>query len=339
MEKIFIACPANVTTGGPELLHQLCYTLRKLKYDAIMYYYNFDKNKYTVPIAEAYKVYDNPFVIDFEDSIKNLIIIPEVEYNILKSIKLAKKVFWWLSVDNYCCSRSGIWGKVLFRLGFSRLDGYKYKKLLGFVNEKFLFSDEVIHFVQSKYAEEFCKSLGIKASKIYYLSDYLNPIFINNAINKRKYIKKEDIVLYNPKKGYEFTKKIIEKSPYIKWIALENLSRNEMSDLLLKSKVYIDFGNHPGKDRIPREAAISGCCIITGLKGSAKYYEDVPIDNKYKIKDSKKNIIEIINKIQDIFNDFEENALNFEEYRKFILNEKHIFNQNVEDIFNKIMTD
>lgn len=112
-----------------------------------------------------------------------------------------------------------------------------------------------------------------------------------------------------------------------------------MSNLLLKSKVYIDFGNHPGKDRIPREAAISGCCVITGLRGSAKYYEDVPINNEYKIKDSEDNIIEIINKIQNIFENFEENYLNFEEYRKYILNEEKVFNQNVKYIFNKIIID
>lgn len=344
MKKIFIACQANTVTGGPELLHQLCYTLRKLKYDAIMYYYYFNEKKYTTPIAEAYKAYNNPFVINFNDNVENLIIIPEIEYNMLKSIKMAKKVFWWLSVDNYCINRSGRWINILLRLGFSRLgfsrlDGYKYKKIFGFIDEKCLFFDEVIHFVQSKYAREFCKNLGIETSKIYYLSDYLNPIFINNAINKKKYIKKENIVLYNPKKGYEFTKKIIEKSPNIKWIALENLSREEMSNLLLKSKVYIDFGNHPGKDRIPREAVISGCCVITGLKGSAKYYEDVPINNEYKIKDSEDNIIRIINKIQDIFENFEENYLNFEEYRKYILSEEKVFNQNVKDIFNKIMVD
>lgn len=27
-----------------------------------------------------------------------------------------------------------------------------------------------------------------------------------------------------------------------------------------KAKVYIDFGFHPGKDRIPREAVMCGAC-------------------------------------------------------------------------------
>ena len=29
-------------------------------------------------------------------------------------------------------------------------------------------------------------------------------------------------------------------------------------------KLYIDFGGFPGKDRLPREAVMHDCCIITG---------------------------------------------------------------------------
>lgn len=60
-----------------------------------------------------------------------------------------------------------------------------------------------------------------------------------------------------------------------------------------KSKVYIDFGNHPGKDRIPREAAISGCIVITGKRGAAAFAEDVCIPETYKFDEScaKKKIL------------------------------------------------
>jgi hypothetical protein len=36
MKKIMIFCPANAATGGPELLHQLCYELRIMRYNACM---------------------------------------------------------------------------------------------------------------------------------------------------------------------------------------------------------------------------------------------------------------------------------------------------------------
>lgn len=69
------------------------------------------------------------------------------------------------------------------------------------------------------------------------------------------------------KKGIKFTKKLIDKSIGIKWIPIENMTTQQVKSLLGNSKVYVDFGNHPGKDRFPREAAIMGCCVITGKRG------------------------------------------------------------------------
>lgn len=41
--KIFIACPSNLSTGGPELLHQLAYHLiNDLNIETYKFYYNFD---------------------------------------------------------------------------------------------------------------------------------------------------------------------------------------------------------------------------------------------------------------------------------------------------------
>jgi hypothetical protein len=65
--------------------------------------------------------------------------------------------------------------------------------------------------------------------------------------------------------------------PKYKWIALENLTTIEMKKLIGKSKIYVDFGNHPGKDRIPREAAINA--------GSANNSIDLSINDEYKFED------------------------------------------------------
>jgi len=63
------------------------------------------------------------------------------------------------------------------------------------------------------------------------------------------------------------------------------MPREEVIKLLQKAKVYIDFDYHPRKDRLPREAAILGCCVITRKRGSAKFFEDVPIPDEYKFED------------------------------------------------------
>lgn len=50
-----------------------------------------------------------------------------------------------------------------------------------------------------------------------------------------------------------------------------------------ESMIYIDFGEHPGKDRIPREAAMRDLIVITGRDGAAVNDVDVSIPKKYKI--------------------------------------------------------
>jgi hypothetical protein len=333
--KIFVACPANVSTGGPELLHQLAYHLRKdLSIDAYMYYYNFDDGKFKNPVHREYEKYDNPFVTklnELEDNKKNIIIVPEIQegINLLQHFKNIRKGVWFLSVDNYYLSK--VYEKILF-LDFNKLDllSNKIEKLaIKFPYEKDpLLKLADFYLFQSYYAIDHFKNLEHK----YYLSDYLNKDFLKIETDLSN---KEDIVAFNPKKGYNFTKKIIESNKDIKFIPLINMSREEVIETLQKAKVYIDFGNHPGKDRLPREAAVLGCCVITGTRGSAAFFEDVPIPNEYKFEDKEKNIPKIVDKIKDCFENYEERYKDFEHYREVIKNEPQRFIEDLKKIFVK----
>ena len=97
--NIYVACPANSATGGPELLHQLVHELNKLGLNAFMFYYNWKKN--INPVNDAYLVYQNSFVDEIENDKNNILIVPEVKTDLLYKFKLIQKVIWWLSVDNY----------------------------------------------------------------------------------------------------------------------------------------------------------------------------------------------------------------------------------------------
>lgn len=319
--KIYVACPANVATGGPELLHQLVYELNKLGLKSFMYYYY--KKKEISPIHEAYIKYKNPFVDEIEDNKDNVIITPERNTGIIYHYKDIQKVIWWLSVDNYYKLFEGknpvkkLLKVILYK--FNILKAYQFGR-----------NENIIHFVQSEYAKQHLLEKGI--SSIYFLGDYLDGVFIRNQLetigNNRK-----NIVVFNPKKGIEFTKKIIKHGQKIKFIPIENMTTNKVAKLLSTAKIYIDFGNHPGKDRIPREAAISNCCVITNKRGSAKYYKDVPIPDEFKFDDRDDNIYKIINKIHDSFSNYEDNVEKFEEYREIIKSEQDNFIADIKDIF------
>jgi len=319
VKNIYVGCPAARATGGPTLTHQLCYKLNEHGYNAKMYYYH--RKAGVDPVHPRYKSFNNEHVLRIPDSENSFVIAPETNTNMLKPLKKVQKVIWWMSVDNY----------------FDKFLKSRRNKVLNIMGLLKLNIDrtDLLHFVQSQYAYEFLLNRGIDKNRIYYLSDYLNDIFIRNAVLSN--VEKENYVLYNPKKGYEFTRKIIEAAPHIQWKPLENLSPEEMLQWLKKSKVYIDFGNHPGKDRIPREAAICGCCVITGKKGSAKNNEDVKIPEGYKFDGIYANIPNIIDKINNVLDDYDKYTCQFDEYRQIILNEENRFDKDVYETFGKLL--
>lgn len=344
--KIYVLLHTNQATGGSELLHQLVYHLRNdLKIEAYLYCPYNDSN----PIHQFYKKYNNPAIKSIEDSNNNVLLFPEA-YWILPTISRyqnIKKTMWWLSVDNFYLSIFlGNRKDFFLDKAINKVWRFFFKKTLIDIEEKIYkkidFSilklpKEVqnldLYLAQSFYALNYLLQQGIPKEKVFYLSDYLNEDFLKTKVDLPK---KENVVIYNPKKGREFTKKIIKEAKDIKFIPIINMTPKQVIEALQKAKVYIDFGNHPGKDRIPREAAILGCCIITGKRGSAAFYEDVPIPNEYKFDDDEENIPKIINKIKDCFESFDKRHLDFNHYREVIKQEPQKFIENLREIFVKI---
>jgi hypothetical protein len=348
--KVYIACPANIATGGPELLHQLCYHLRSdMRINAIMYYYGYNK-KNKSPVHPEYEKYSNPYVLEIsieDDNKKNILIVPEVKSGLLQLAKFKniRKGVWLLSVNFYYLSKLSK-KDYFFKRAINKLSKKLINRpiinfditlqiIIDHLMKKYDYIKDTLlcladfYLVQSYYAFQHFNKLNPK----YFLSDYLNRSFLEI---KTDLSNKENIVTYNPKKGFSFTRKIISSAKNIKFVPLVNMTRNEVIKTLQRAKVYIDFGNHPGKDRLPREAAILGCCVITGKRGSAAFFEDVPIPDEYKFEDKEENIPKIIEKIKDCFENFEERYKDFEYYRNVIKNEPQKFIENLKKIFVKV---
>tara|TARA_B110000908_G_C10256747_1_gene456088 strand:+ start:478 stop:1443 length:966 start_codon:yes stop_codon:yes gene_type:complete len=312
MKKIVIGSPSYRFTGGPTLAHQLCAELSNQGFEASMYYYNVkDKKKVMHP---DYAYFNNNYNTVLQDDENTIFIAPETHPDMLRSIKKGIKVIWWMSVDNYFDKYLTSRRNRILNIG----------GLLKFNIDR----KDTFHFAQSQYAIEFLENRGIDKKKIFYVSDYLNDIFIENS-SKHMSEKKNDVILYSPKRGLEFTKLIIKKMPEVEWIPLQNLTQQEMISLMQSSKLYVDFGNHPGKDRIPREAVINGCCIITGSQGSAKNEIDINISREFKFEEIDSEIDEIVNKIQNILANYNTNYELLKNYRKKITLEHKKFSEDV----------
>lgn len=277
--KIFIKIPANAIAGGVESLYQLSDAINNLGGNSIVVWDN--KNNNSIPVV--YSNYNIKYVDSVEDSEDNMIIYPEIWTEQIFNYKNIKKCIWWLSVDN------------------------NHNKFQNFNN------DNVLHLYQSFYALNFL----IKNNTYTYLPmfDYISDDFLCETFDTKN---KENIITYNPVKGFDITNKIISDNKHLNFVPITGMDRKQIIDLLKISKVYIDFGHHPGRDRIPREAAYLGNIVITNNRGSAGFYNDIPIPSKFKIND----LTELKNLFNLSFYDYEKEILNFDLYRSIIKNQK-----------------
>lgn len=100
--------------------------------------------------------------------------------------------------------------------------------------------------------------------------------------------------------------------------------------LLRQCKVYIDFGQHPGMDRIPREAAACGCLVLVGERGSASYFNDVPLPAEYKIDLRNPDMDALVLKINKMLANYDGLFGSVSRMRENVLTGRDRFNYQVE---------
>jgi hypothetical protein len=318
-KKILILCPGDVVTGGPEALHHLAHLLCKMGLDARMVYTPLG-GKFEVP--DAYKVF-NVNIGEYEDAENNLIIFPEIYPMQALKVQHAKAAIWWLSLDNFLERRHLSKIRDVIRYWKGVLRGRR--PLTGVSALK-----NIIHFSQSHYSSDYLIANGVDVIEFFepinarFLTGDLDPIDVSRV----------DEILFNPNKGKAITKRLIEKFPDWKFTPLKGFNREQLSQKFSTAKVYIDFGHHPGRDRLPREAAMHGCCVVTGLLGSAGNAVDIPIDSDYKL-DTEADDFEIKFEllILNIFNQFKRHHGAFDSYRVRILSEPANFESQISKFF------
>lgn len=298
-------------TGGPEALHQLCSTLNEIGEKAYIYYYGNDYSQiHKGEFVQKYSEYNlnssDVGSIDLLDKKENTIIVPEVfPIKIIERFKNCKVVFWRLSI---------------FTHG-QELNSPIFKEIYQGCQ-----SDTQFNILK--------KSKLFDRKKYFMLSDYINLTYLKEEKNILK--DRKNYILYNPKKGLKHTQILInELSGYnVKLIPISGLSNEQINGLICASKVYIDFGDHPGKDRIPRECASGGCVVITGTQNCGDNIKDISIQTKfeydqindiYDYKTIAKFILEVCRNYEFYFNQQKD-------YRNLIRKEKKIFIKEVQNM-------
>lgn len=322
---IYIASPTSTATGGTELLQQLCEELRVSGACVKMLYTERYEGS---PVEKKFSFYGNPYEYSAADEETNCVIVSEVDIDYLKRFRNIQKVIWWLSVDNY---RGASSGAVLLNRE-TVLDCLRRLKYLPkhFSNTHSIISKS-FHLYQSEYAHNYItEKLRVSADSMQPLSDYIDPRYLIADFDGCR----DDVVLYNPKKGAEITRKLVAADDSLSWVPLSGYDLEGMLKRFRTAKVYVDFGNHPGKDRMPREAAACGCCIVVGKRGSACNDIDIPIPDNYKfgIHDLKS----ALKTIHSCIDEYEVRKRDFLEYRKKIRAERAQFNREVSAFFENL---
>lgn len=318
-QKIYIICPPQKATGGPEALHQLGYILNSLGYNAKMLYSKYKKD----PVHSFYKIYNVPYVRKVKDSADNVIIIPESMTNLIAKYPLSQKKIWWLSLDFY---------EILMNSREKKKNWIR-KLIVPYKHTEYRFEPNptVTHWYQSQRTKEFLLTKKLD-NEIAYLCDYPTELFFDNLPES---FLKENIITYNPKKGLDKIEKYMSLLPQYTWQPLSGMSREEMRDILRKTKLHIDFGYFPGRDKIPREALISGVCLLTGREGTAAFKEDLGIPEKYKLHEDEMQPEKVTGLINHLMNNYDKAFTEFSEFRNFVMNEKECMIESTKKLFTK----
>ena len=292
--NVLVLCPAKTATGGPETLHKLVGDLNGYKdVSAKILYVGKDLSN---PQPEVYKTYRAPYITEFPTGYEGVVIVPEIWANNILDPKYrnCKKAIFWLSVDNY-------------------------KKRVSKADEDLCFKDKsILHMTQSFYVEEYVRGLGAK--RVFPISEPVNKEFFRDYRETQR----SNVVLYNPAKMTKFQEQLMKEATIYEDIyfkPLKGLTIEQMADELRTHKLYIDFGPFPGRERIPREAVLCGCCLITGKNGASQYFKDIPILSKYKFESENSNIGSIIAAMKHILQNYETCRPDFDYFRSILRDE------------------
>jgi hypothetical protein len=264
--RVAILCPTDVT-GGPQALHQLGFALNRLGVAAEMVYLGAEnavelhpgrivcRTPRHEPTMAAYAAYAPRVAGEIALDETTLVVLPELHFHLHSQFRHC--AVWWLSVDN------------ALRPDVDLRDAAVRAQLFG--------RDDLVHLYQSVYAREWLRIND--ARRMYDLYDYTDETFTTAPAQAPS---PEPFATFNLHKGRGEAEAFFAAHPRFAGLGLGGFSRPQLRDIFARRLLYVDFGHFPGKDRLPREAALAGAVVFVSRRGAGAYYDDFPIPNLFK---------------------------------------------------------
>jgi hypothetical protein len=327
-KEVLIFSP-SVKTGGPEALHQLGYRIARNGGMARMVYYGvpltvegnvFRCGKGPFPLLEHFAQYQPQVLRESVLAAETLLVFPEPLSKTAAIFRSqpCQRALWWLSVDNALQSNP---------------------ELLEQDSARTFFADrDLSHFYQSEYART--ALMNNKAQRYLPLSDYTDPQFIQRSLTASDNAPirfRNNNVCFFPNKGRELARHFLTCDTslrnQVEFKAIRDMTKAQVRDTLFQARVYIDFGHHPGKDRVPREAAIAGAVVLLHSAGAANFFGDHPLSPDYRFTQDDVLSGRLHQRLDDILDDPEAHFAAQRLYRQHILLEQERFDIEVRSSF------
>ena len=325
----YVLYPRGVRTGGPEALHELVHTMRGMGLDAYLVPTPGTEHSERVQEYRRYSAPERPEILDEAGA---AVIAPEVSWDLLKDVHHATRYLWWLSIDSAGPFKAQRQLERWERKSISYRGRLKrFLRVAKSVPDRiYLRGQGITHLVQSDFAGAYlARWLGMQTSIV---SDFIRVDDLPQDADFE--LSRHSRVAFNPTKGREAIQLVMDRAPKeIEWLALEGLSRAEMIEALQSSAIYLDLGHHPGRDRIPREAAMCGALTLVAARGAGAKYEDVPIPDEHKIALRGNFAALLVTKLQESFEDLESEVIKQDFYRQTIRKSEEQFGREVADVF------
>lgn len=174
-----------------------------------------------------------------------------------------------------------------------------------------------VHLTQSDYARRYLTGLGVESLMV---GDYISPIYNDSVAPRRA------AVAYNPAKGADLAAEFGRLAPHIDLVPIKGMTAVEIAELLRSVSVYVDFGHHPGKDRLPREAAASGAVVFCRHAGATGNDVDLPLPPWFKFG---ADLDGLVARVEAVLADRSDAYATQVHYRRIVANERQQFDTEV----------
>jgi hypothetical protein len=180
-----------------------------------------------------------------------------------------RRALWWLSLDNALPQNP-------------ELADDEWRR-------RFFADPGLTHFYQCDYVRAFLQGNG--AIQYHALSDYTDPDFLHQsqiASANRPIGERTNRICFFPNKGADLAARFLEQPSArhpVEFVPIRGMTKPEVRETLFGARIYLDFGGHPGKDRVPREAAIAGAVVLLHAAGAARHFPDHPLPPEYLFTD------------------------------------------------------